>query len=67
MAWFDEAVFYHIYPLGMTGAPKQNSYTEAEHRLNTLLPMIVQIKNLLSFFIFLFTSENYIGKPYCNT
>ncbi|MBQ8391895.1 MAG: alpha-amylase [Clostridia bacterium] len=46
MAWFDEAVFYHIYPLGMTGAPKQNSYTEAEHRLNTLLPMIVQIKNL---------------------
>ena len=35
MAWYDEAVFYHIYPLGMTGAPKQNSYSEPVHRLNT--------------------------------
>ena len=26
MAWYDEAVFYHIYPLGLTGAPKQNAY-----------------------------------------
>lgn len=46
MAWYDEAVFYHIYPLGMTGAPKQNSYSEPEHRLNTLIPMISQIKKL---------------------
>ena len=22
MAWYDEAIFYHIYPLEMTGAPK---------------------------------------------
>ena len=46
MAWYDEAVFYHIYPLGMTGAPKQNSYGKPEHRLNTLLPLISQIKKL---------------------
>ncbi len=46
MAWYDEAVFYHIYPLGMTGAPKQNIYSEPEHRLNTLLPFIPQIKKL---------------------
>lgn len=46
MAWYDEAVFYHIYPLGITGAPKQNSYGEVEHRLNTLLPLISQIKEL---------------------
>lgn len=26
MAWYDEAIFYHIYPLGLTGAPKENSY-----------------------------------------
>ena len=26
MAWFDEAVFYHIYPLGLTGAPEHNEY-----------------------------------------
>lgn len=37
MAWYDESVFYHIYPLGMTGAPKQNTYSESVHRLNTLL------------------------------
>ncbi len=46
MAWYDEAVFYHIYPLGMTGAPKQNSYTEPVHRLNTLLPWISHIKEI---------------------
>ena len=38
MAWYDEAVFYHIYPLGLTGAPRQNDYGEPVHRLNTLLP-----------------------------
>ncbi len=46
MAWYDEAVFYHIYPLGLTGAPKQNTYQEVEHRLNTLLPWIEHIKNI---------------------
>ena len=46
MAWYDEAVFYHIYPLGMTGAPKQNSYGEPMHRLNTLLPWILHIKEI---------------------
>ena len=46
MAWYDEAVFYHIYPLGMTGAPKQNSYGEPVHRLNALLPWISHIKNI---------------------
>ncbi len=46
MAWYDEAVFYHIYPLGMTGAPKENSYTEPVHRLNTLLPWISHIKEI---------------------
>lgn len=46
MSWYDEAVFYHIYPLGMTGAPKQNPYGEPEHRLNKLIPFIPHIKNL---------------------
>ena len=46
MAWYDEAVFYHIYPLGLTGAPKQNSYGEPVHRLNTLLPWISHIKGI---------------------
>ncbi len=46
MAWYDEAVFYHIYPLGMTGAPKQNTYGEPVHRLNKLLPWISHIKEI---------------------
>lgn len=46
MAWYDEAVFYHIYPLGLTGAPKQNPYGEPEPRLNTLVPWIAHIKEI---------------------
>lgn len=46
MAWYNEAVFYHIYPLGMTGAPKTNEYTTPVHRLNTLLPWISHIKEI---------------------
>lgn len=46
MAWYDEAVFYHIYPLGLTGAPKTNDYTEQEHRLNTLIPWISHIREI---------------------
>ena len=46
MAWYDEAVFYHIYPLGLTGAPKQNPYSEPVHRLNVLLPWISHIKEI---------------------
>ena len=46
MAWYDEAIFYHIYPLGLTGAPKENSYGEPVHRLNTLIPWIEHIRNI---------------------
>ena len=46
MAWYDEAVFYPIYPLGLTGAPMENSYGEVEHRLNTLIPWIAHIKEI---------------------
>ena len=46
MAWYDEAVFYHIYPLGLTGAPKQNPYGEPVSRLNILLPWISHIKRI---------------------
>lgn len=46
MSWYNEAVFYHIYPLGLTGAPKQNDYGEPVHRLNTLLPWVDHIKEI---------------------
>ena len=46
MAWYDEAVFYHIYPLGLLGAPKVNSYNGITHRLRELSPWIDHIKQL---------------------
>ncbi len=46
MAWYDEAIFYHIYPLGLCGAPKENSYGEPVHRLRELLPWIRHIKEI---------------------
>ena len=46
MAWYDETVFYHIYPLGMTGAPKQNEYGEPIERLNKILPWINHIREI---------------------
>ena len=46
MAWYDEAVFYHIYPLGLTGAPALNAYGEPVHRLDTLIPWIAHIRDL---------------------
>lgn len=45
MAWYDEAVFYHIYPLGMLGAPKDNDYGEPVHRLRELDEWIEHIAN----------------------
>lgn len=46
MAWYDESVFYHIYPLGMTGAPKLNTYEQPVHRFDSLLPWISHIKEI---------------------
>ena len=44
--WYNEAVFYHIYPLGLLGAPKKNEGTEIEHRMKKLLPWIDHMKDL---------------------
>lgn len=46
MAWYDEAIFYHIYPLGLCDAPKENTYAEPVHRLNSLIPWISHIKEI---------------------
>ncbi|MBQ3782676.1 MAG: alpha-amylase [Lachnospiraceae bacterium] len=46
MAWYDEAVFYHIYPLGMLGAPKENSYGEVVHRLPQLNPWLEHLQKI---------------------
>ena len=46
MAWYDEAVFYHIYPLGLTGAPMHNDYGAPQPRLRTLFPWIDHMAEL---------------------
>lgn len=46
MPWYDEAVFYHIYPLGLLGAPKQNDYGEPQHRLVLLVPWLDHLQRL---------------------
>ena len=46
MAWYDEAVFYHIYPLGLTGAPMHNDYGKPQPRLRTLFPWIDHMAEL---------------------
>ena len=45
MAWYEEAVFYHIYPLGLLGAPERNEYGEPAHRLQELRPWILHMKD----------------------
>ena len=44
MAWYDEAVFYHIYPLGLLGAPEYNDYSQTDHRLRELKAWIGHMK-----------------------
>lgn len=46
MAWYDEAIFYHIYPLGLSGAPKQNTYEKPVHRLQEMKVWIDHIKEI---------------------
>ena len=44
--WYDSAVFYHMYPLGMSGAPLQNKEGEVVHRFDELKKWLPHIKAL---------------------
>ena len=46
MAWYENSVFYHIYPLGLCDAPKKNDYQVTEHRLKKVLPWILHVKEI---------------------
>lgn len=46
MSWYDEAVFYHIYPLGLCDAPKENTYSASVHRLRDAFCWIEHIKKI---------------------
>lgn len=44
--WFEEAVFYHMYPIGMSGAPRENRQTEIVHRFPQLEEWLPHIQEL---------------------
>lgn len=44
--WFEEAVFYHMYPIGMTGAPRRNEQEEITHRFPALEEWLPHIASL---------------------
>ena len=44
--WIDNAVFYHIYPLGFCGAPEYNTESAAVSRLDKLLEWIPHLRSL---------------------
>lgn len=46
MSWYEEAVFYHIYPLGLCNAPQKNNYGEPVHRLNEIRGWIEHIRKI---------------------
>ncbi len=46
-SWLDKAVFYHIYPLGLVGAPHKNDFTGAvNQRFEDLYPWLDHIHSL---------------------
>ncbi len=46
-SWIDNAIFYHIYPLGALGAPKENDYAaQPINRLGQIHPMLDHIQSL---------------------
>ena len=46
MKWYNNAIFYHIYPIGLLGVEKENDYKEIKHTLNDLYPWIDHMKYL---------------------
>ncbi|MBN1119544.1 MAG: DUF3459 domain-containing protein [Anaerolineae bacterium] len=45
--WIDNAIFYHIYPLGFCGAPSQNDFrSPAVHRLDHILGWLDHLQDL---------------------
>ena len=44
--WYEEAVLYHMYPLGMTGAPKYNTQEEVTHRFDELEDWLPHLQDI---------------------
>ena len=44
--WYEQATFYHMYPLGMTGAPMENPQGPADRRFGELEAYIPHMEKL---------------------
>lgn len=44
--WYEEAVFYHMYPLGMVGAAKRNDQEQTEHRFDELEEWLPHLQDI---------------------
>lgn len=44
--WYENAIFYHIYPLGFCGAPKHNPGGEPVHRLEKVLEWVPHLQEM---------------------
>ena len=44
--WYERGIFYHMYPLGMTGAPKENRESGTAHRFDELIRWIPYIADM---------------------
>ena len=44
--WYEQGVFYHMYPLGMTGAPKENPQGPVSNRFEELDRWVPHMKEL---------------------
>ena len=43
--WWQDATFYHIYPLGLSGAPQRNDF-QTVHRIEALYPWLDHMQHL---------------------
>ncbi|MBP0972518.1 MAG: DUF1653 domain-containing protein, partial [Oscillospiraceae bacterium] len=46
MSWYENALIYHIYPLGFCGAPKFNEGGEPVNRLEKILDWIPHLQEM---------------------
>ena len=68
--WFDESVFYQIYPLGFCGAERENDFGEVRHRFGKIEEEIDYINahysdselTLREIARALFVHENYLSR-----
>lgn len=59
MKWYENAIFYHIYPLGLCGCPKQNDGVTSENHFDELNAWSKHVKKLA---VMLFILVHYLNQ-----